>query len=86
MLSWPPAASLYLHFLQSRQQRLVRLAHLLLVSPRISQGLLHLLLLSLRRADRLGAVAEAEEVSWRRFQCVSPPAALLSAPKASLWF
>lgn len=51
----PPAASLYLHVLQAGQQRLVGLTHLLLVPPGISQGLLHLLLFSLRMADRLGA-------------------------------
>lgn len=46
------AASLYLHFFQPRQQRLVGLTHLLLASPRIFQGLLDLLLFSLRNADR----------------------------------
>lgn len=46
------AASLYLHLLQSGQQHLVRLAHLLLASPGIFQGLLNLLLFSLRKVDR----------------------------------
>ena len=42
------AASFYLHVLQSRQQRLVGLTHLLLASPHIFQGLLNVLPFSLR--------------------------------------
>lgn len=52
------ATSLYLHVLQAREQRLVRLTHLLLVPPHVFQCLLNLLLFPLGNGEKLGMFIE----------------------------